>query len=94
MFNKGKISSALQSKKEVLEEQGYTFSKVSKSGWIWNGLGEHSSGRGSDEAEVVERAWSDACEDAKRILSIPDETWARMGTPEQSQMISEALQSR
>lgn len=93
MFNKGKISSAQQAKKEALEEVGYVFEKVSKSGWIWSTLTDQSDGKLATESEVVDDAWRDASEQAQRILSIPDETWNRMGVPEQREMIADALSS-
>lgn len=93
MFSKGKLSSAQQAKKETLEAVGYSFEKISKAGWTWSTSSDQSDGKFAAESETVDDAWRDAGERTQRILSIPGETWSRMGVPEQQEMIAEALSS-
>jgi len=92
MFNKGKISSDLQLKKETLEALGYVFDSISKkSGWTWAAQLNESIDRFSSEGEAVQDAWTNAGERTQSVLNIPVETWNRMSTKEQKEMIHEAL---
>ena len=92
MFNKGKISSDLQLKKETLEAIGYVFDSISKkSGWTWSAQLNESMEHFSSESEAVQDAWNNAGERTQSVLSIPAETWERMSSKEQKEMILEAL---
>jgi hypothetical protein len=92
MFKSSKISSDLQLKKETLEELGYVFDSVSKrSGWNWSAPTNNSDGNLPAEGDVIQDAWRDAGEQAQSILNIPPETWERMATKEQKEMIEDAL---
>jgi hypothetical protein len=92
MFKNSAISSDLQSRKEALEAVGYSFKSISKkSGWNWSIAADISDGNTPTESDVIQDAWRHAGERAQSILNIPSETWSRMGTKEQREMIDEAL---
>ena len=92
MFNKGNISADLQLKKETLEAIGYVFDSISKkSGWTWSAQLNESTEHFSSESEAVQDAWNNAGERTQSVLSLPDDTWGRMSSKEQKEMILEAL---
>jgi hypothetical protein len=92
MFKNSAISSDLQSRKEALEAVGYSFKSISKkSGWNWSITADSSDGNTPTESDVIQDAWRHAGERAQSILNIPSETWSRMGTKEQREMIDEAM---
>ena len=94
-FKNSRLSSAEQIMKQTLESLGYSFDSASKkSGWAWSTQRDHSDGNKATEAEAVEDAWQHAAGKAQAGLDIPEETWARMGTGEQADMITEALTQR
>ena len=86
------ICSYLQLKKETLEAIGYVFDSISKkSGWTWTAQLNESNQHFSNESEAVQDAWNNAGERTQSVLNIPTETWARMSSKEQKEMILEAL---
>lgn len=92
MFKSGKISSAAQEKRDTLSGIGYAFDSASrKSGWRWSTDSGGSDGNLPDEAAAIEDAWRDAGERTRTKLSIPEDTWSRMGIKEQTEMILDAL---
>lgn len=92
MFKNGKIPSSAQEKRETLTGIGYTFDSASrKSGWRWSTGTYNSDGNLSDEAAAIDDAWRDAGTRTQEKLSIPDDTWSRMGVKEQTEMILDAL---
>ena len=92
MFKNSAISSDLQSRKETLEAVGYSFESISKkSGWRWNATADSSDGNLPTEGGAIQDAWRHAGEHAQSTLNIPAETWARMGTKEQREMIEAAF---
>jgi hypothetical protein len=92
MFKNSAISSDLQSRKEALEAVGYTFTSITKkSGWNWSIGVDSSDGNMPTESDAIQDAWRHAGERAQGKLNIPSETWSRMGTKEQREMIEEAL---
>ncbi len=92
MFKNSAISSDLQSRKEALEAVGYSFKSASrKSGWNWSTDADSSDGNQPTEGDVIQDAWRHAGDQAQSILNIPSDTWDRMGTKEQREMIEEAL---
>lgn len=92
MFKNSALSSDLQSRKETLEAVGYAFESVSKkSGWSWSHSSDSSDGNIPTEGGAIQDAWRDAGERTQDILNIPSETWSRMGTREQKEMIEEAM---
>lgn len=94
-FKNSRLSSSGQVMKQTLESLGYSFDSASKkSGWAWSTQLEHSDGNRPTEAEAVEDAWLHAASMAQTELDIPADTWTRMGTSEQADMITEALTQR
>lgn len=92
MFKNSALSSDLQSRKETLEAVGYAFESVSKkSGWHWSHSLDNSDRNIPTEGGAIQDAWRHAGERTQDILSIPSETWSRMGTREQKEMIEEAM---
>lgn len=92
MFKNSGISSDLQSRKETLAAVGYSFKSITKkSGWNWSNNADSSDGNTPTESDVIQDAWRHAAGRAQSILNIPAETWDRMGTKEQQEMIEEAL---
>ncbi|OGB20600.1 MAG: hypothetical protein A3I66_22795 [Burkholderiales bacterium RIFCSPLOWO2_02_FULL_57_36] len=92
MFKNSALSSDLQSRKETLEAVGYSFESISKkSGWNWSHASDSSDGNVPTEGGVIQDAWRHAGERTQDILNIPPETWSRMGTREQKEMIEEAM---
>ena len=94
MFKNGKISTAAQDMRETLTGIGYAFDSASrKSGWRWSTDTDRSDGNLPDEAAAIDDAWRDAGKRTQEKLSIPDDTWRRMGVKEQTEMILDALGS-
>jgi hypothetical protein len=94
-FKNSRLSSSGQVMKQTLESLGYSFDSASKkSGWAWSTQLEHSVGNRPTEGEAVEDAWLHAASIAQTELDIPPDTWTRMGTSEQADMITEALTQR
>ena len=92
MFKNSAISSDLQSRKETLEAIGYAFDSISKkSGWNWRTTADSSDANIPTEGGIIQHAWRHAGERAQSILNIPAETWSRMSTKEQKEMIEEAM---
>lgn len=96
MFKNSGISFDAQLKKETLEAIGFAFESVSKkSGWNWATSGsspaESSDGNLPTEAGAIQDAWRHAGEQTQSLLNIPSETWGRMGTKEQKEMIEDAM---
>lgn len=94
-FKSSRLSSDAQARRQTLEALEYRFDSASrKSGWSWSCPTDQSDGNSPGEAEAVEDAWSHASGKARIALDIPAETWERMGTGEQADMITEALMQR
>jgi len=93
-FKSGKISSGAAEKKEMLEGLGYAFDSVTrKSGWSWSTDVSSSEHHLPAEADAVADAWRDAGERTQAALNIPAETWERMSSREQAELVQEALAS-
>jgi hypothetical protein len=94
MFKNGKISSDASMKKETLEELGYSFEYMSKkTGWRWSAPSDSSTNNEISESDIINSAWEDASEQARRILDISESNWSSMGGKEQKELIDEALTS-
>lgn len=91
-FKSGGVSSGAAGQREILEEAGYTFDMVTKkSGWSWSTRSTRSDQNQPTEGDAIADAWRDAGERTCTAMSIPLETWDRMGVKEQGELLQEAL---
>ena len=94
-FKSGKVSSGSAEKKEILEQLGYVFDRVTnKSGGSWSTSTSTSNHNQSTEHDAIADAWRDAGERTQATMNIPVDTWDRMTVKEQAELIQEALSAQ